>query len=128
MKNQHAAAASAAAFLCHDLHNSLEASEPNVSEYLCNRRDLHAQAATAAASGRISTFIPVWEDVSEFASLDFAWTWLSGIVVLCVGSWNLFGARRDVGKVSSNSLGMIIRFVEKDVKRSSEPSDLWLCG
>ena len=44
---------------------------------LCNMSDLHAAAATAAALGRISTFIPVWEDVSESASLFFAWTWLS---------------------------------------------------
>ena len=67
MRNKHAAVAIAAAFLCHDLYNSLGASEANASEYLCNMRDLHA-AATAAASGRISSFISVWEDVSESAS------------------------------------------------------------
>ena len=112
----------AAAFLCHDLYNSLEASEANASEYLCNIGDLHAAAATAA---RISTFIPVWEDVSESASLVFAWIWLSGIVVLCAGSLNLFGARRDSGKVSSNPLCKgKIRFVQKDVKGSSEHSAL----
>ena len=83
MRNQHAAAATAAAFPSQDLYNSLEGSEAIASEYLCNMSDLHVAVATTAALGRIFTFIPVWEDVSESASLFFAWTWLSGIVVLC---------------------------------------------
>ena len=115
MRIRHTAAAFVAAFQSYNFDTIRVAP---ACEYLCNVRDLHVW-------GGISTFIPVWEDVFESASLDFAWTWLSGIVVLCAGSWNLFGARRDYGKVSSNPLGNEkIRFVQKYIKGSSEPSDL----
>ena len=101
---------------CCYLHSFRVAPEAPACEYLCNMRDHHAAAATAAALGGISTFIPVWEDVLESASLVFAWTWLSGIVVLCAGIWNLFGARRDFGKVSSNRKEKI-RFAQKRRQR-----------
>ena len=117
-----AAAAILAAFQSYNFDSFRVAPEAPACEYLCNMRDQHAAAATAAALGETFTFIPVREDVSESAAL---FSWLSGIVLFCDGIWILFGARRDLGKVSSNPLGKgKIRVVQKDVKGSSEPSDL----
>ena len=88
------------------------------SEYVCHVIEQHAAAAPAAALRGAFNFISIWEDVFESASL-VSWPWLSGMVVLCAGFWNPFG-----GKVSSNSLGKVkIRFVQKDVKEPSAPSD-----
>ena len=59
----------------------------------------------------------VWLDAASVPASE-------AIVALCSGIWNLFGAIRDFGRVSSNPLGKgKIRFIQKDVKGSSEPSD-----
>ena len=119
MRKQHAAAASAAAILCLDLNDFLVTSEAFATEYVCSVIEQHAAAASAAALRETFNFISIWKDVFESASL-VSWPWLSGMVVFCAGFWNLFG-----GKVSSNSLGKEkIRFVQKDVKEPSAPSDL----
>ena len=70
----------------------------------------------------MSTFIPVWEDVSESASLFLPGP---GSLEVSYSVLESCGARRDFEQVSSNPLGKgKIRFVQKDVKGSSEPSDL----
>ena len=116
MRILHAAAASAAAILYLDLNNFVVTSEVSATEYVCNVLEQHAAAASAAALRETFNFISIWEDVFESASL-VSWFWLSGMVVLCAGFWNLFG-----GKVSSNSLGKEkIRFAQKDFKETSAP-------
>ena len=127
VKIRHAAAAFAAAVRSHDLNSLLETPAALACEYLCNKWDLHAAVAAAAALIGKFPCIPVVGDLFEFGleSLGNSGSWLCGMVVLRAEIWKLFCERKDPGKVLTSLLGKgKIRFSQKDIKGNYEPSDL----